>query len=59
MQIPNWPISGERELELLAQVLGSPQWGGFHEMVGEFEKSFAAYQHCAHCVTASRHGAES
>lgn len=53
MQIPNWPISGDREIELLQQVLLSPQWGGFHPIVEEFERSFAAYQHCAHCVTAA------
>ncbi|MGC3956522.1 MAG: DegT/DnrJ/EryC1/StrS family aminotransferase [Verrucomicrobiota bacterium] len=53
MQIPNWPIAGERELDLVRQVLESPQWGGFHEIVGEFERQFAAFQHCRHCVTAS------
>ena len=53
MQIPDWPISGDREIELLKQVLASPQWGGFHPMVQEFERSFAAFQHCAHCVTAA------
>ena len=53
MHIPNWPISGARELELLQQVLSSPQWGGFHPIVEEFERSFAAYQHCAHCITAA------
>ncbi|HLH02206.1 MAG TPA: DegT/DnrJ/EryC1/StrS family aminotransferase [Bryobacteraceae bacterium] len=45
MHIPPWPQAGERELELLRQVLGSPQWGGFHPFVEEFESSFAAYQH--------------
>lgn len=45
MQIPQWPQSGERELELLRDVLDSPQWGGFHPFVGEFERAFAAYQH--------------
>lgn len=46
MQIPQWPQSGERELELLREVLDSPQWGGFHPFVGELERSFSAYQHC-------------
>ena len=45
MHIPTWPQAGEREAELLRQVLESPQWGGFHPFVAEFERSFAAYQH--------------
>jgi dTDP-4-amino-4,6-dideoxygalactose transaminase len=32
-------------------VLESPQWGGFHPFVAEFERSFAAYQHAAHGVS--------
>jgi dTDP-4-amino-4,6-dideoxygalactose transaminase len=52
MNIPQWPQSGERELELLRDVLDSPQWGGFHPFVSEFERSFAAYQHCAFGVAA-------
>lgn len=32
-------------------VLESPQWGGFHPFVTEFEQSFAAYQHAAHGVS--------
>lgn len=47
MNIPQWPQSGERELELLRDVIESPHWGGFHPFVSEFERSFAAYQHCA------------
>jgi dTDP-4-amino-4,6-dideoxygalactose transaminase len=50
--IPCWPIAGEREQELLGEVLASPQWGGFHEMVSRFEQSFASYQHAAHGVSA-------
>ena len=53
MQIPNWPIAGQRERELLEQVLDSPQWGGFHPLVAEFEQQFAAFQHCAHCISAA------
>jgi dTDP-4-amino-4,6-dideoxygalactose transaminase len=52
MVIPSWPISGERELELIREVLASPQWGGFHEMVGRFERQFAAFQHCEYGVSA-------
>ncbi len=50
MNIAKWPVSTGREIELLRRVLDSPQWGGFHELVGEFERSFAAYQHCAHGI---------
>ncbi len=50
--LPSWPVSTDRERELLDQVLASSQWGGFHPMIGEFERKFAAYQHCAHGVAA-------
>lgn len=33
-------------------VLESPQWGGFHPFVKEFEDSFAAYQQCAFGISA-------
>ncbi|MDQ2712625.1 MAG: DegT/DnrJ/EryC1/StrS family aminotransferase [Acidobacteriota bacterium] len=52
MQIPSWPQAGEREAELLRRVLESPQWGGFHPFVAEFEQSFAAYQHSAFGISA-------
>ena len=52
MRIPSWPQSDEREAELLRMVLESPQWGGFHPFVAEFEQSFAAYQHAAHGISA-------
>jgi dTDP-4-amino-4,6-dideoxygalactose transaminase len=52
MHIPPWPQAGEREAELLRLVLESPQWGGFHPFVGEFERSFAAYQHSAFGISA-------
>ena len=52
MHIPSWPQAGEREAELLRTVLESPQWGGFHPFVKEFEESFAAYQHSAFGVSA-------
>jgi len=51
MKIPEWPVSAGRELELLREVLESPQWGGFHEIVPQFESAFAAFQHCAHGVS--------
>ncbi len=52
MQIPPWPQAGEREAELLRLVLESPQWGGFHPFVTEFEESFAAFQHSAFGISA-------
>jgi len=52
MQIPPWPRAGEREAELLRMVLESPQWGGFHPFVAEFEQSFAAYQHARFGIAA-------
>ena len=51
MNITKWPIAGQRERELLLAVLDSPQWGGFHEIVGQFEQQFAAYQHARFGVT--------
>ncbi|MBV6431553.1 MAG: 3-amino-5-hydroxybenzoate synthase [Bryobacteraceae bacterium] len=52
MQIPQWPIADERERELIEEVLGSRQWGGYHEMVGRFEQQFARFQHCSYGVSA-------
>ncbi len=46
MGIPNWPISGARERELLEEVLASDRWGGHHPIVNRFEREFAALQHC-------------
>ncbi len=51
MQIPKWPVYGERELELLREVLESGRWGGHNEMLGRLEESFALFQHCAHGVS--------
>ena len=52
MHIPSWPQADEREADLLRAVLESSQWGGFHPFVTEFERSFAAYQHATHGVSA-------
>jgi dTDP-4-amino-4,6-dideoxygalactose transaminase len=46
MDIPNWPVSGARERELLDEVLSSDRWGGYHPMVARFEQEFAAFQQC-------------
>jgi dTDP-4-amino-4,6-dideoxygalactose transaminase len=51
MQIPLWPQADEREADLLRMVLESPQWGGFHPFVSEFEQSFAAYQQTTHGIS--------
>ena len=51
MRIPNWPAWGEREAELLREVLESGQWGGFNPIVKRLETDFAAFQHCAHGVS--------
>jgi dTDP-4-amino-4,6-dideoxygalactose transaminase len=53
MRIPSWPIHTEREIELLREVLSSPQWGGFHEMVTRLEREFAAFQHCKYGISAA------
>jgi dTDP-4-amino-4,6-dideoxygalactose transaminase len=52
MNLPSWPQADEREAELLRTVLESPQWGGFHPFVADFERSFAAYQHSSHGISA-------
>ncbi|HEY7210451.1 MAG TPA: DegT/DnrJ/EryC1/StrS family aminotransferase [Bryobacteraceae bacterium] len=52
LPIPSWPQAGEREVELLREVLESPHWGGFHPFIEEFERSFAAYQHAAFGIAA-------
>jgi dTDP-4-amino-4,6-dideoxygalactose transaminase len=53
IKIPAWPVSGDRELELLREVLQSPQWGGFHPLVGKFEELFARFQGSRHAITAA------
>jgi dTDP-4-amino-4,6-dideoxygalactose transaminase len=50
IRLPQWPQAGERESELLHNVLDSPQWGGFHPYISEFEESFAAFQQCSHGI---------
>jgi dTDP-4-amino-4,6-dideoxygalactose transaminase len=50
MRLPDWPIHTEKSLDYLKQVLESPQWGGFHPIIGEFEERFARYQQCRHGI---------
>ena len=52
MDIPAWPVSGARELELIEEVLSGPQWGGFGPMVGRFEREFADFQQCRYGLSA-------
>lgn len=52
MNLPKWPVSTSRELELLKEVLESERWGGYHEFVQRFEREFAGFVHCAHGVSA-------
>src|SRR5271170_4271195 len=52
LNIPSWPQSSGREEELLLSVLGSPQWGGFHPIVGEFEQEFATAHQAKHGISA-------
>jgi len=52
MQIPNWPISTEREVELLREVLDSGRWGGHSDFVKRLEREFAGFTHCAHAISA-------
>lgn len=51
LNIPSWPQSSEREEELLRSVLHSPQWGGFHPIVAEFEQQFAAAHQSPHGIS--------
>jgi dTDP-4-amino-4,6-dideoxygalactose transaminase len=50
MRLPDWPIHTEKSLDYLKQVLESPQWGGFHPIIAEFEERFARYQQCNHGI---------
>ena len=48
---PSWPRFGKREEDALLRVLNSGCWGIGGEETDNFEKTFAAYQHCQYCVT--------
>src|ERR1035441_10489248 len=52
MQIPNWPISTDREIELLREVLESGRWGGHSDFVKRLERESAGFTHCAHAISA-------
>jgi dTDP-4-amino-4,6-dideoxygalactose transaminase len=40
---PAWPLFDESDRQALLDVLQSRTWGGYHESVGELERSFAKY----------------
>ncbi len=50
---PRWPQWGEGEARRLQEVLESGEWGGFNDLVGEFEAAFAKLHHAAHCIAAA------
>jgi dTDP-4-amino-4,6-dideoxygalactose transaminase len=50
---PVWPIAGDRERQLVEQVLSSDHWGGYHPLVTEFENLFAHLHDCEYGVTAA------
>jgi dTDP-4-amino-4,6-dideoxygalactose transaminase len=52
MNVPKWPVSTEREMELLQEVLESDKWGGYHPFVPRLEQSFAAFQQSAYALAA-------
>jgi len=49
---PSWPIHGEREIELLTEVVKSGQWG-FGPKEEEFAAKFAEYQGANHGICVS------
>lgn len=50
---PQWPVSTERELELLKEVLAGQQWGGYSDTVKQFEQVFAQVHDCEFGVAAA------
>ncbi len=49
---PRWPQWDEREKSRLLAVLESGEWGGFNELVGEFEQAFARRHQARHGLAA-------
>lgn len=48
---PKWPISGDREIELITRVVHSGNWWRMSgKMVTEFERKFAAYHDTKCCL---------
>jgi dTDP-4-amino-4,6-dideoxygalactose transaminase len=49
---PRWPQWGEAEARGIQQVLESGNWGGFNEVVREFETAWARRHQAKHCISA-------
>lgn len=49
---PRWPQWGEAEARGIQQVLESGNWGGFNEVVREFEAAWAKRHQAKHCISA-------
>lgn len=47
---PVWPQGGETEKQNLLRVLESGVWGGYNEIVSEFERAFAQLHQANHCI---------
>jgi len=50
---PRWPVWGNAEWLRLEQVLVSGEWGGFNQLVHEFEQAFGARHAARHCIAAA------
>lgn len=50
---PRWPVWGEAERQRLDQVLDSGEWGGFNDLVREFEQAFGRRHAARHCLAAA------
>ncbi len=48
---PTWPQYGRGEVDALTRALESGVWGVGGNETARFEKAFAAYQQCGHCVS--------
>lgn len=49
---PRWPQWGEEEAAQLQRVLVSGEWGGFNDLVDEFEAAWAKRHQAKHCISA-------
>lgn len=49
---PAWPQWGEAEAQAVQAVLASGKWGGFNEVVQEFEMAWAKRHQAKHCISA-------
>jgi dTDP-4-amino-4,6-dideoxygalactose transaminase len=49
--LPDWPVFGREEEELLQEVLRSRTWGGYNAEVEEFEAAFARLHGVRHAIS--------